>query len=78
MADERRYKILELSTQGWTLVDSDAQNLTRSECDVRLKQILEVTGVAPDRLKVAAQNDPRYAADAGIDPDKGYIPENTQ
>ena len=78
MADERRYKILELSTQGWTLVDSDAQNLTRSECDVRLKQILESTGVAPDRLKVAAQNDPRYTEDAGIDPEKGFIPENTQ
>ena len=78
MADERRYKILELSTQGWTLVDNDAQNLTRSECDKRLKQILEVTGVAPDRLKVAAQNDPRYTEDAGIDPEKGFIPENTQ
>ena len=78
MADDRRYKILELSTQGWTLVDTDAQNLTRSECDVRLKQILEVTGVAPDRLKVAAQNDPRYGKDSGIDPEKGFIPENTQ
>ena len=43
MADESRYKILELSTQGWTLVDTDAQNLTRSECDVRLNHILEVT-----------------------------------
>ena len=76
MADERRYKILELSTQGWTLVDTDAQNLTRSECDVRLKQILEVTGVAPDRLKVAAQNDPRY--NEVIDPEEGFIPKNTQ
>ena len=47
-------------------------------CDKRLKQILEVTGVAPDRLKVAAQNDPRYGKDSGIDPEKGFIPENTQ
>ena len=78
MADDRRYKILELSTQGWTLVDNDSQNLTRPQCDKRLREILEVTGVAPDRLKVAAQNDPRYSADAVIDPDKGYIPENTK
>ena len=78
MADNRRYKILELSTQGWTLVDNDSQNLTRPQCDKRLREILEVTGVAPDRLKVAAQNDPRYTEDAGIDPEKGFIPENTQ
>ena len=76
MADERRYKILELSTQGWTLVDTDAQNLTRSECDKRLKQILEVTGVAPDRLKVAKQGDPKYGEN--IDPEEGFIPQNTQ
>ena len=78
MADDRRYKILELSTQGWTLVDNDSHNLTRPECDKRLREILEVTGVAPDRLKVAAQHDPRYSEYQGIDPKKGFIPENTQ
>ena len=77
MADERRYKILELATQGWSLIDKKAQNLTRAECDKRLREFIDVAGIAPDRLKVAAQGDSRYAGD-NIDPEDGFIPQNTQ
>ena len=77
MADERRYMILELSTQGWTLIERNAQNLTRAECDKKLQEYINVAGIAPDRLKVAAQGDSRYAGD-NIDPEDGFIPQNTQ
>ena len=77
MADERRYMILELSTQGWTLIERNAQNLTRAECDKKLQEFVN-NGIAPDRLKVvAAQGDSRYAGD-NIDPEDGFIPQNTQ
>ena len=77
MADERRYKILELATQGWSLIDKKAQNLTRAECDKKLREFIDISGIAPDRLKVAAQNDPRYNSD-NIDPEEGFVPRNTQ
>ena len=77
MADERRYKILELATQGWSLIDKKAHKLTRAECDKKLREFIDVSGIAPDRLKVAAQNDPRYNND-NIDPEEGFVPRNTQ
>ena len=75
MADERRYKILELATQGWSLIDKKAQNLTRAECDKKLQEFVN-NGIAPDRLKVAKQGDPKYGEN--IDPEEGFIPQNTQ
>ena len=75
MADERRYMILELSTQGWTLIERNAQNLTRAECDKKLQEFVN-NGIAPDRLKVAKQGDPKYGEN--IDPEEGFIPQNTQ
>ena len=75
MADERRYMILELSTQGWNLIERNAQNLTRAECDKKLQEFVN-NGIAPDRLKVAKQGDPKYGEN--IDPEEGFIPQNTQ
>lgn len=72
MTDNRRYKILELATQGWSLIDNEYQNLTRAECDAKLRHLTE-NGVAPDRIKVAAQDDPRYAS---AEVDAGWIPPN--
>tara|TARA_Y100001963_G_scaffold151875_1_gene235565 strand:+ start:196 stop:429 length:234 start_codon:yes stop_codon:yes gene_type:complete len=77
MADDRRYMILELATQGWSLIDKKAQNLTRVECDKKLQEYINIAGIAPERLKVAAQGDLRYAGD-NIDPEDGFIPQNTQ
>jgi len=46
-----RYKLLVLETTGWQLVDVDASNLTKGECDMKLSQYLG-DGISPSRLKV--------------------------
>ena len=75
MADDRRYMILELATQGWSLIDKKAQNLTRAQCDEKLQEYVN-NGIAPNRMKVARQGDPKYGDN--IDPEEGFIPQNTQ
>ena len=75
MADDRRYMILELATQGWSLIDKKAQNLNRAQCDEKLQEYVN-NGIAPNRLKVARQGDPKYGDN--IDPEEGFIPQNTQ
>jgi len=57
---ETKYKLLELSTNGWNLVDGKAQNLTKEECDVWIERALG-NGVAQNRLKVVNTNDNRYS-----------------
>tara|TARA_Y100001963_G_scaffold115792_1_gene160787 strand:+ start:513 stop:716 length:204 start_codon:yes stop_codon:yes gene_type:complete len=59
MSDTNRYKLLELSTNGWSLIDNKAQNLTKEECDVWIQKAMN-NGVAQSRLKVARTEDPRY------------------
>tara|TARA_B100001079_G_scaffold267639_2_gene276704 strand:- start:346 stop:552 length:207 start_codon:yes stop_codon:yes gene_type:complete len=59
MSEINRYKLLELSTNGWLLMDNKAQNLTKEECDVWIQKAMN-NGVAQNRLKVARQEDPRY------------------
>ena len=75
MAKEKLYKVMELSTQGWSLIDKKAQNLTRAQCDEKLQEYVN-NGIAPNRLKVARQGDPKYGDN--IDPEEGFIPQNTQ
>ena len=69
MAEEKRYKVLELSTQGWSLIENNAQNLTSKQADAKIQESLE-GGVAPNRLKIVVQDDPRYPTD--LDP--GWLP----
>ena len=69
MAKEKLYKVLELSTQGWSLVENDAQNLTNEQADKRIQESL-ASGTAPNRLKIVVQDDPRYPTD--VDP--GWLP----
>ena len=57
---ETKYKLLELSTNGWNLIDVKSQNLTKEECDVWIERAL-ANGVAQDRLKVVNTNDNRYS-----------------
>ena len=59
MSDTNRYKLLELSTNGWSLIDNKAQNLTKEECDVWIQKAMN-NGVAQSRLKVARTEDTRY------------------
>ena len=69
MAKEKLYKVLELSTQGWSLIENNAQNLTGKQEDVKIQESLD-SGVAPNSLKIVVQNDPRYPTD--VDP--GWFP----
>ena len=59
MSDTNRYKLLELSTNGWSLIDNKAQNLTKEECDVWIQKAMN-NGVAQNRLKVARTEDTNY------------------
>ena len=59
MTEAPRYKLLELSTEGWNLIDKNAQNLTKEECDTFLNNALKA-GANPQFIKVVANNDPKY------------------
>ena len=49
--DNKRYQLLELMTEGWGIIDEDADNMTKEQCDAKLKDYIG-NGVAPNRLKV--------------------------
>ena len=40
MAEEKLYKVLELSTQGWSLIENNAQNLTSKQADAKIQESL--------------------------------------
>ena len=44
------WRIEELTTEGWTLIDVDAQNLTKEQCDERLSEYIQ-NGVTANRLR---------------------------
>ena len=59
MTMEKRYKIVNESTTGWVLIDNEAQNLTKEQCDKWIDDLL-VRGANPNYFKIAIQNDPNY------------------
>ena len=59
---EKRYKVIatnESTSAEWVLIDKNAQNLTREECDRWLVDLVD-RGANPNYFKVALQNDPNY------------------
>lgn len=72
MTEEKRYKILELITTGWNLIDSQSCNLTKEECDIKLNEFV-TNGQNPDSLKAVQQDDPRFPTE---EPKIGYIPQD--
>ena len=74
MSEEKRYKILELVTTGYHLIDNRAYNLTKEECDVMLNEFVE-KGQSPTALKAVLMNDPRYTEEKPSP--TGYVPEDT-
>ena len=71
MSEEKRYKILDLVTTGYHLIDNRAYNLTKEECDVMINEFME-SGQSPNAIKAVLVNDPRYTDEK---PSKtGYIP----
>tara|TARA_B100000427_G_scaffold300662_1_gene283190 strand:- start:297 stop:557 length:261 start_codon:yes stop_codon:yes gene_type:complete len=47
---ERLYRIEELTTEGWTLIDNDAQQLTKELCDKKLDLYVN-GGINPNRMR---------------------------
>ena len=46
------YRIEELCTTGWELIDDEAKQLTREQCELMLNNYLSL-GYSPDRLRAA-------------------------
>ena len=59
MTEEKRYKIVEQTSTGWALSDSAAQNLTRDECNLWIRNLLD-RGANPNDFKAVLQNDERF------------------
>ena len=72
MTEEKRWKILERVTTGWHLIANKADELTKTECDRMLKELVD-QGQNPGDLKAVAQDDPRFPTEKA---DPGYIPTN--
>ena len=49
---DTKYKVLTLTTMGWTLADDRAVNLTREECDQWIKNLI-AEGKNPAEIKAA-------------------------
>ena len=57
MAAEKRWKIQELSTNGWTSIDPTTDSLTKEQCDVQLNNYMD-DGIAPNRLRAVPTGTP--------------------
>ena len=49
-APERRYRVEELTTQGWELADYNTKNLTREDANRTMQNLLN-DGLSPDRIR---------------------------
>ena len=47
---EKLWRIEELTTEGWTLIDNKAVKLTKERCDVMLNEFV-ASGVTANRLR---------------------------
>ena len=47
---EKLYRIEELTTEGWTLLDNKAVQLTKDQCDVMLEEFM-ASGVNASRMR---------------------------
>ena len=61
MTEERRWKIQELSTNGWTSIDPTTDSLTKEDCDAQLNAYMD-DGIAPNRLRAV----PSQTRDEGL------------
>ena len=61
MAAEKRWKIQELSTNGWTSIAPTTDSLTKEECDAQLNAYMD-DGIAPNRLRAV----PSQIRDEGL------------
>ena len=57
MAAEKRWKIQELSTNGWTSIVPTTDSLTKEACDAQLNAYMD-DGIAPNRLQAILNHVP--------------------
>jgi hypothetical protein len=50
------YRIQELTTTGWELIEEEAKQLTKEQCDLLLNNYLSL-GYPPNRLRAVYDND---------------------
>ena len=49
MTEERRWKIQELTTEGWTSIDPSTDSLIKADCNVELRSYID-NGLSPERI----------------------------
>jgi len=54
--EDTTYKVLRLTTEGWTLVDDQAVNLTKQQCDQVLQNLVQMEGINPRDLRAVRDN----------------------
>ena len=50
------YRILRKTTEGWTLADDQAVNLSKEQCDAILQNFVQMEGVNPSELRAVRDN----------------------
>ena len=66
---EKLYRIEELTTEGWTLIDEVARNLTKEKANVLLDQYINA-GVNPNRLRAVRDVKETYNNPTNVQPDE--------
>ena len=56
MNEHTTYKVLRFTTEGWTLADEQAVNLTKEQCDQVLQNLVQMEGINPNTLKAVRDN----------------------
>ena len=57
MTEERRWKIQELTTEGWTSIDPSTDSLIKADCTVEINNYID-NGLAPDRIRAVPSQTP--------------------
>ena len=66
---EKLYRIEELTTEGWTLIDEVARNLTKEKANVLLDQYINA-GVNPNRLRAVRDVKETFNIPTYVQPDE--------
>ena len=67
MAAEKRWKIQELTTEGWTSIDPGTDSLIKADCNVEINNYIDRGEIAPDRLRAVPAGTPDDGL-ASLDP----------
>ena len=57
MTQQKLWKVQELSTNGWTSIDPQSDNLTKEQCDTEIVNYIE-NGLSPSRVRAVPSGTP--------------------